>query len=84
QAALRAKLYLDAVEPDLVFVTVSATMQFLLDDKEARRFVEIDGTPVKCGADLLRRLGAAPKGSAVLAKVRRGEHERFVGIPIPR
>lgn len=44
--------------------------------------VELDGQPVADSADLHRRLAAAKGGKAVLAKVRRGEHQRFVGIPV--
>lgn len=44
--------------------------------------VEVDGQRVTDSADLHRRLAAAKGGKAVLAKVRRGEHQRFVGIPV--
>jgi len=44
--------------------------------------VEIDGRAVADSADLHRRLEAAKGGKAVLAKVRRGDHQRFVGIPV--
>ncbi|QDU86263.1 hypothetical protein Pla163_34140 [Planctomycetes bacterium Pla163] len=43
QSCRRAVLLLDALEPDLVFVTVAATPQALIEDPDLGGFVEVDG-----------------------------------------
>ena len=45
--------------------------------------VEVDGAPVKSGADLAAALGRAKPGSTVLVKVRRGPLSRYAAMPIP-
>lgn len=42
----------------------------------------LDGKPVKTSADFRARIAEVPKGKAIALRVRRGDHERFVGVQI--
>ena len=44
---------------------------------------EVDGAPVRSGADLAVALGHAKPGATALARVRRGPIARFAAMPIP-
>jgi serine protease Do len=41
---------------------------------------EVNREPVRDAADAIRRVDRAPRDQPILLKVRRGDHERFVGI----